>query len=274
MPLVFAGACSHAPGITARASRIDPAAGARLNKAYGRLRQALEASRPDVLVVIAAEHLSNFFMNNMPAFAMGMAEYYEGPVEAEMWLNIKRVRVPGDSDFARRLIDSMMHKVDLSYSQEWQLDHGIMVPLNFLTPSYELPIVPININCQHPPLPPLGRVWAFGEALRRGCDQATERIAVVATGGISHWPASPRSGEINVDWDMEFLERWRRNDRMALTAYSDDDTYLHAGDGGFEIRTYIAIAAATRGGLGDVWYYEPIPIVAVGCTVAAMAVNV
>src|SRR5579862_1911037 len=95
MPLVFAGVCSHAPGITARTSRADPAPRDRFLAAMERLRGAIETSRPDALIVIAAEHFANFFMNNMPAFAIGMAEHYEGPIEDEAWLGIKHARFPG-----------------------------------------------------------------------------------------------------------------------------------------------------------------------------------
>ena len=42
------------------------------------------------------------------------------------------------------------------------------------------------------------------------------------------------------------------------------------GQGGFEIRTFIAIAGATEGCAGELWCYVPIPIFAVGCTVAVM----
>ena len=90
MPLVFAGVCSHAPGITGRAERADPALRDAFYAAFDRMRQALEEARPDALVVIAAEHFANFFMNNMPAFAMGMADHYEGPIEDETWIAIKR----------------------------------------------------------------------------------------------------------------------------------------------------------------------------------------
>ena len=31
-------------------------------------------------------------MNNMPAFAIGMADPYEGPIEDEAWLGIKRTQ--------------------------------------------------------------------------------------------------------------------------------------------------------------------------------------
>jgi 2,3-dihydroxyphenylpropionate 1,2-dioxygenase len=260
MSLCFLGALSHAPGIVGRADLAEVAAREGFYEALGRMRQALEASKPDALVVIAAEHFANFFMDNMPAYAMGMAEHYEGPIEDEAWLKIKRGRIPGNAGLSQRLIRSVMNEVDLSYAEEWKFDHGIMVPLHFLTPGYDLPIIPVNINCQGPPLTPLHRAWAFGEALRKACDAVPERIAVVGTGGISHWPATPDSGKINEAWDRDFLDRWLRADKAALTAYSDEETYRDAGQGGFEIRTFIPVAAAGRGAPAAVWVYRPIPI--------------
>ena len=57
---------------------------------------------------------------------------------------------------------------------------------------------------------------AVGEALRRACDSVPERIALVGTGGISHWPATPDSGKINEEWDRDFLDRLMRQDKAAL----------------------------------------------------------
>ncbi len=270
MSLVFAGVCSHAPGITGRKDRADPAVRDAFYAHYDRMRRALEERRPDALIVVGAEHFANFFMNNMPSICVGMADTYEGPIEDEVWLGIKHTRVPGNPGLSRRLIEAVMQDVDLAYAQEWQFDHGIMVPLSFLTPRYDLPVVPVNINCQGPPLIPLKRCYEFGRALRRACDGAPERIALIGTGGISHWPATPDSGKINEPWDRAFLERFLNNKRDELLAYRDDETWREAGQGGFEIRTFIAIAGATEGCTGELWFYAPIPIFAVGCTVAVM----
>jgi aromatic ring-opening dioxygenase catalytic subunit (LigB family) len=268
--LVFAGVCSHAPGITGRKERADPKVRDAFYASYDRMRQAIEAERPDALVVIGAEHFANFFMNNMPAICMGMGEHYEGPIEDEAWLGIRHARVPGMPALSKRLITEVMQDIDLAYAEEWKFDHGIMVPLSFLTPRYDLPIVPVNINCQGPPLIPLKRCYEFGRALRRACDQAPERIAVIGTGGISHWPATPDSGKINEPWDREFLRKFLANDREALLAYRDEDTWREAGQGGLEIRTYVALAGAAEGSTGELWFYAPIPIFSVGCTIAVM----
>ena len=273
MSTVFIGVCSHGPGITGRAGRADPRVRDEFYRSFERMRAALEAARPDALVVVAAEHFANFFMNNMPAFAMGMAQYYDGPIEDEKWLAIQRRRVPGNANLSRRLIGAILSDVDLAYAEEWKFDHGVMVPLHFLTPRYDLPVIPVNINCQGPPLSPLTRAWALGEALRRACDAVPERIAIVATGGISHWPATPDSGKINEAWDREFLRRWSQNERAALVSYTDEETYRDAGQGGFEIRTFVAAAAAGNGAKGEIWFYEPIPIFAVGCTIGVIPVE-
>lgn len=273
MSLVFAGVCSHAPGITGRAARAEPKVRDAFYVQLDELRQRIEASKPDALIVVAAEHFANFFMNNMPAYCVGMAEHYEGPIEDEQWLAIKRRRVPGSAALSRRVIQALLHDFDVAYAEEWKFDHGIMVPLNFVTPRYDLPVVPMNINCQGPPLTPLARAYEFGRALRRACDAQPERLALLGTGGISHWPATPDSGTINEPWDREFLRRFLANDRAALTSYSDEQTLREAGQGGFEIRTFLAVAGATEGATGELLFYAPIPIFAVGCTVATMAVR-
>jgi 2,3-dihydroxyphenylpropionate 1,2-dioxygenase len=268
--MVYVGACSHAPGITARADRADTQTRQALHNALHKMGDDIRATRPDALIVVAAEHFANFFMNNMPAFAIGMADSYEGPIEDEGFLRIKRTAVPGNKALSRRLIEGVMQTVDVAYAEEWKFDHGISVPLHFLTPAYDLPIVPANINCQGPPLTPLKRAWAFGEALRAAADSVPERIALIGTGGISHWPATPDSGKINEAWDREFLKRWADNDREALTSYSDAEIYRNGGQGGFEIRTFIAAAAAAKGAKGEIQFCEPMPIFAVSCTIARM----
>jgi 2,3-dihydroxyphenylpropionate 1,2-dioxygenase len=113
----------------------------------------------------------------------------------------------------------------------------------------------------------LHRAWAFGEALRKAADSVPERIAIIGTGGISHWPATPDSGKINEPWDRDFLARWEANDKDRLLSYTNEETYRDGGQGGFEIRTFIAISGATQGLPTKVHYYRPIPIFAVGCTV-------
>src|SRR5690242_11630618 len=111
MSLVFAGICSHAPGITGRASLADAQLREPLYAAYRRMREQLRGARPDALVIVAAEHFANFFMTNMPSFAIGMADSYSGPIEDPDWLGIARTNIPGSAALSGQLIQEVMQTV-------------------------------------------------------------------------------------------------------------------------------------------------------------------
>lgn len=270
MSLVYAGICCHAPGITARSGLADPELYRRLVSAFGRQREAIRESGAQAIVMVSSEHFANFFMNNMPAYSIGMADSYESPIEDPGWLKIPRARIPGNPDLSLRIIEEVLQTSDVAYAQEWKFDHGMAVPLHFLTPDNDLPIVPVNINCQAPPLSPLHRTWEFGIALRRAIDKAPERIALISTGGTSHWPCTPDSGRINLPWDRQFVDRVLNTRKEELLAYVDGDTYAEAGQGAFEMRTSICVAAACEGETGTLWFFEPIPVFATTCMVATL----
>ncbi len=270
MSLVYAGTCCHAPGITARGEMADPGAYERLIGAFARQRDALVAAGTEALIMVSAEHFANFFMDNMPTFSIGMADNYEGPVEDPDWLQIQRTKVPGNPDLSLRIINAVMQSVDVCYAQEWKLDHGLSVPLHFLTPEYKMPIIPVNINCQGPPLAPLHRTWEFGKALRRAADSVPERIAIIGTGGTSHWPCTPDSGKINEAWDRQFLDHIIHKRKDELLAYTDEQTYAEGGQGAFEMRTSICVAGASEDAPGEIWLFEALPIFATTCAITTL----
>lgn len=271
MTLAFAGAASHAPGISARTELATPAQRERLFAAYAELRRRLEAARLDALVLVTAEHFTNFFMDNMPAFCIGLADGYRGPVEDESFLRIPKSAVPGAGALGRALARAVQREVDLSFSEELLFDHGLMVPLHLLCPALQLPVVPVILNCLAPPLPPLARCLRLGGSLGAAIAARPERIGLLAAGGLSHWPAAPRSGEVNERWDGEFLEAFVRGDRDALTRYRDEEVVREAGPGGHEIRAWVTLAGATAGQQCEVLCFTSIPAYAVSGTVVSVA---
>ncbi len=58
-----------------------------------------------------------------------------------------------------------------------------------------LPVVPVIINALTPPMPTAKRCFAFGEFLGRVLEQSEKRIALIATGGLSHWPGEASTAE-------------------------------------------------------------------------------
>lgn len=272
MPLVFAAALNHAPGITGRRDNATPAQREVFFGACARLRERLEAAAPDALVVVSAEHWTNFFLSAMPAFCVGSGESHWGPVEDEPFLKIPRAHVPGSPALASAIEAAAAPHLDLAWSQELKLDHGVMVPLHLLAPAMRMPVVPVIINCLAQPMPRLSRCWTLGRALREACEAHPGRVALVCAGGLSHWPATPRSGRLNVDWDRGIVDAVLAHDRPRLSAIADEEIVRDGGPGGHEIRAWTVLAGATEGAAGELLCFEPIPAYAVTGAVLDMRI--
>jgi len=66
--------------------------------------------------------------------------------------------------------------------RRYDLDHGVMVPMYFLIKGVKgVPMVPLTFS-----LLPLSAHFAFGQALRRTADRLGKRVAIIASGDLSH----------------------------------------------------------------------------------------
>jgi aromatic ring-opening dioxygenase catalytic subunit (LigB family) len=268
MPVVFACAASHAPGMTAWAEAAPKDQAARFLGSYRELGERLAASQPNAIVAFTVEHWANFFLNGMPAFCIGRADHYDGPVEE--WLRIPKGRVPGDGSLAAELIDACLEGgFDPLFSDELLLDHATFLPLHFLNPNLAVPVVPIIINTLTPPMPSAKRCYAFGQLIGEVAQRSPKRIAMLATGGLSHWPGEAKHGKINIPFDKKFLETLLGADRAKLTEYTHEEINTEAGSGGHEIRTWIALAGAVQSWKAELVAYEPVVPWATGCGLVA-----
>lgn len=163
------------------------------------MREKLARAAPDVLVTIGNDHLHQFFMDNMPAFMIGKMDTYDGTFYDETReFGLPRCRVPGDPELSEALMEGAFDRgVDFAYSNELTIDHSITVPLLFLRPDMDLPIVPVLTNCIAPPLPRPRRFYEVGLALRSAIDElpAPKRIAVVVSGHLSLEVGGPKQFE-------------------------------------------------------------------------------
>lgn len=264
MPIVFACAASHAPGMTAWTEAAPKEQAENFLGNYRRLGGRLVSAKPDVIVALTVEHWANFFLDTMPTFCIGRAEHYDGPVEE--WLRIPKARVPGDRPLAVELIDACLDGgFDPAFSDELLFDHATFLPLHFLNPEMSVPVVPVILNTLTPPMPSAKRCLAFGRFLGSVLERNSKRIAMIATGGLSHWPGEARHGKINVPFDRQFLDTLVSGERERLARYTYEEINREAGSGGHEIRTWIALAGALQNWNAEIVAYEPVIPWATGC---------
>jgi len=239
MTIVFACAGSHAPGIRAWTERAPQQQVDHLFGGYASVRQALEEAWPEIVLLLTTEHWANFF-EHVSAFCVGRGDSFDGPVEP--WLRVDNAKVPGNPGFATRLLEHCYAEgFELGFTQEMKLDHGSMVPLSFLTPKMDVCVVPIMFNALATPRPTSARCLALGRALRPFLEREPERIAVVATGGLSHDPGERNHGFIDTDFDARFIADMTSADPDRLAQYSDADL-LKAGAGTLELLAWICLA--------------------------------
>jgi hypothetical protein len=269
--LVAAAAASHAPGIAGNPQGAGEQ-GARFYAGMDMIREVFAASKPDVIIDICNEHFVNFYLDNMPAICVGVADEYVGPIEPEERVRIPRRRIPGHREPGTAIV---AHALDssfpVSFSEELKLDHGAIVPLHFITPELDIPIVPIIVNNIAPPMPSPRLLYQFGELLRDVIRARPDsvRIAVLGTGGLSHWVGtpSPTGGPIDEEFDQRFLSSLEGGQGHALADLTDSEIGL-AGNGAHEVRNWICVLGACGDAPAEVVAYEAVNAWVTGCGAA------
>jgi hypothetical protein len=177
-------------------------------------------------------------------------------------------KVPGAPEWGLALLESgLAAGFDFAYSHEIESWDELAVPLYFLTPDGTIPVSPVYTNCGAPPLPTPRRcheMGAFVGAFIRS-RPTTERVALLATGGISHWVGTPETGRINPEFDHRVLDHIARADAEALSRLTEAQIERDGGNGGQEIRNWLALLGAVPGWKGEVLAYEPVPEWITGC---------
>jgi len=260
--IVAAMAMTHSPGLTGWFTRASPDYQQQALTALAEMRHRLEAARPDVVVMFSNDHLLNWPINNVPEYTVGIAEAHVGPADwFDDWLGMEKYRVPGHPDLARFIVnEGARRRLALAWlGDEMQFDDGISVPTHYLNPDARFRLIPVTMNCTMPPIPTPARAYEVGRTMR---DILTawpgrERIAVVATGGLSHEPGGPRYFWVDEEFDRWFLDLLKRGDHDTLLRECTLERMEAAGSGGTaELLAWVLVLACTRGP-ADVLAYMP-----------------
>ncbi len=249
----------------------------RMHAAFAALRGQLEAYRPDVLIMIGDDQGDMFDEANNPIFSVYTGDEPSwgrsptGPVDVPIEQR-EVIHFPQHGEMARFIHKGLVKRgFDIANLAKFDprgnpvrgISHMVSAPLPSLNPALDIPLVNIFINEYYPPLPSAERCAALGEAIADICSTRDERIAIYASGGLSHFP-----GEFNVGWidtalDHWLLERFERGDLEALKhMFTFDSINMRAGTG--EVRAWIAVQAAMKRG-AKVLDYVPSHCCVTGC---------
>ncbi len=247
--IVAAMTSCHAPQLLSRPPDESPEqldASVRAMRQLGRL---LDETKPDVLLFLGSDHLETFSQTCVPTFAMiagasATAEFagreYDWPIHHGVANYLLKGLV--ESDF------------DIAYSEDAVLGHTFAVPMEFLLEKRDIPIVPIHTNVYMPPLPSTKRCAALGRRIAELMKSRPERYAILASGGMSHYPGTERYPQPEFDFDYWMIGQLEDGNTQALLDMTVEQ--LDA-TGNTELLTWAMMIGAIGNRHGKLLQYTP-----------------
>jgi gallate dioxygenase len=220
-------------------------------KLFAAQKEQLAAVRPDVIVMFDTDHLNTFFLDNLPIFAVGVDKEFTGPNDEPREMPV--YKIPSALDLAAHIRrNSIEAGFDTALLQHYSVDHSVAVPLHFLTPQMQVPVVPFFISGHLPPLPPAQRCYALGQAVGRAIASwpAPLRVVVMGSGSFSLEVAGPRmapgrtDGVPDPDWAWRIIKLMEEQQVDTLLKEATEHQLLKAGNVGGELLNWIAMLGA------------------------------
>ncbi|WP_197277085.1 hypothetical protein [Sphingomonas profundi] len=239
---------------------------ARRRGAFARLQAALEAHRPQALIIVGGDQFEWFSAANNPNIMVhagtedlvGFHNYGDFDREplAKFWEEPDRfgVRLKVHSALAEHLLGELVGRgFDVSISRRQnpegrphlRVPHAFTRPIPLLMPKLDIPVIPLVIKTTERTSAALSgdRCVALGRAVGRICADIDVPIAIYGSGGMSHDPEGPLSGWVDEPLDAWVLDCLRAGDLDRLDAlFSFRSAATDSGTG--ELRTWLVAAGA------------------------------
>ncbi|SAL09029.1 protocatechuate 4,5-dioxygenase [Caballeronia peredens] len=229
-------AASHTPtiGFAFDKNKRDDPVWAPIFENFAPLANWLAEKQPDVIVTIYNDHVTSFFFDHYSAFSLGVGPEWRVADEGGGARDLPPIK--GHPALAAHIGTSLMtDEFDMSFFQNKALDHGCFSPLSMLCPhkpEWPVKLVPLQMGVLQLPVPSARRFYKLGQALRRAIESYPEdlKVAILATGGLSHQVHGERAGFNNTEWDARFLDLFERDPEQL----ADMTIVEYAALGGYE----------------------------------------
>lgn len=238
----------HAPQLFTRPPSEDLAQLDADLAAMRELGKSLDETGPDAIIVIGSDHLETFFLSAVPTFAIiggntTKAHFagrdYELPVH------------PLAEELLEKLVD---RGFDLVYSQDAVLGHAFAAVYEWVIEGRSIPVIPLFVNAYLPPLPKARRCQQLGRAIKEVVKAGHERVAIVASGGMSHYPGTWKYPQPAFDfdwWAIAQMERGNHDALLDLTNEQLDEV------GNTEMLPWMILFGAIGNQPGELLSYQP-----------------
>lgn len=200
----------HTPNFPAVVARLGPSC--EVARYFDAAKSALDNCGVEIAIIFTTDHLNTFFYDNYPIFAVGVDDRTSGPNDLNAITHTPTAGgenreggsqgyefpiydIASDPGFSAHLRNAAVHSdYDVSLVQNYEVDHSVIVPLHFLTPAMNIPVIPVFVNGHLSPLPSARRCFELGKVIRRAIETWPHdiRVGLIGSGSFSLEVFGPR----------------------------------------------------------------------------------
>ncbi|HVZ23222.1 MAG TPA: hypothetical protein VG871_19250 [Vicinamibacterales bacterium] len=205
------GTC-HTPYMFTRPPDENPEQLDQAGRAMNELGKALDEAKPDVIIFLGADHVETFSVSCVPTFCIVAGDTAHAKFAG------REHTLPIHREMAEDILDKLVteHNFDIAYSEDAELGHAFSIPFEYVIGPRKIPVIPFFTNVYVPPLPTAKRCQALGQALAQIVKGRKERVAVVASGGMSHFPGTTKYLHPEFDFDRWLVSQMEAGNIDAL----------------------------------------------------------
>ena len=211
--IVAAAIVPHAPQLLSMPETEDLDQVARVKAKIRQIGDEMRALDPDLIVVVSNSHGEDLAVDCVPALMIHCGDRANGAGKHQgRWLV--------DGEAGQQLTALMMEEgFDPAFSFSNNLGTSFTIAYEFCGFSRDAAFLPVFLNVYVPPQPSPQRCFAYGKALARSFERMGRRTALIVSGGLSHYPATPMYPKPDLATDQVIFERMASGNLLYLMSF-------------------------------------------------------
>jgi aromatic ring-opening dioxygenase catalytic subunit (LigB family) len=215
--IVAAIATCHTPYLFTNPPDEDPEQLKQAAAAMRELGTVLDETKPDVILFLGSDHVETFSPTCIPAFCIIAGS------KATARFAGREIVLRNHREMAEDILTQLVTRknFDVAYSEDAELGHAFAVPFDLVIGNRDIPVIPFFTNVYVPPLPTPQRCAAFGQALAEIVKGRKERVAIITSGGMSHFPGTTKYLHPEFDFDRWMVSQLEAGNTDALLSMTN-----------------------------------------------------
>ena len=271
--IVGAFCTAHVPLIASRPGVADKKQVDNVMAAFAQIRERMVELEIDTAIVIGDDHYTMFGPHCLPSMLIGIGDV-DGPHEE--WLGHEKAPIASNPALAEHIMEfGFDNGFDWAVAKALTIDHSTFVPyLKVIKDLDNVKMIPVYIAAGVMPLIRTKRCVQLGEMIGRAVEayEGDERVAIIGTGGLSHWVGAADMGKVNEEFDHQLIDMIKRRDIDAMLALTDEYVLETAGNGAYEYRNWLVAMSAVKEYDCELLCYEPISPWVTGTTLVEFTI--